>query len=275
MPTAEPWTTETLLGETQSCAVYRGHHPDYVRAVAIKIVRLPRVHPGSHDPSPLRRRLDHLKAVRGPGINALLDWRLHPQLAELWLTLELLEGSALSSFPSVPGVRALTLALADALDSCHRGGVVHGDLKPDNLFIEGGERVVLADFALPTVQFADEPSDLSAPAGAPAWLAPECFDGAPASTTSDVYALGQILQEQSTGRPAFSRSGRGPSALLELARVKARLPHLEPDASLHEPLRSAVRRATRARPEDRGTARDLWDAAKATPPSGSGRGDLG
>lgn len=275
MSTAEPWTIDTLLGETRTCAVYRGHHPDYTTAVAIKIVRLPRVPADAHDRTPLRHRLDHLKALRGPGINALLDWRLEPEEAELWIALELLDGTALSSITSPPGVRTLALALAGALDRCHRAGVVHGDLKPDNLFIAGDDRVVIVDFALPTVGFSDESSDLSAPAGAPAWLAPECFDGAPASAASDVYALGQILQERSTGRPAFSSATRGPAALLELARAKARLPHLEPASSMIEPLRSAVRRATRARPVDRGTARDLWDAARATPSVGSGRRHLG
>ncbi|RPJ53101.1 MAG: serine/threonine protein kinase, partial [Acidobacteria bacterium] len=87
------------------------------------------------------------------------------------------------------------------LAAAHDLGVVHRDLKPGNVMVDGRGRVRIADFGLAA---AVETVDAHDFAGTPAYMAPEQFVGRPASVSSDIYALGLVLYELFTGKAAFS-----------------------------------------------------------------------
>jgi len=123
-----------------------------------------------------------------------------------FLTMELLEGETLSARLSTCGelsvkdateiARQLCAGLAEA----HRTGVIHGDLKGNNVMLcgtdDGNLRAVITDFGL-----SGETARAEAVCGTPRYMAPELWQGEKASKASDIYALGVILFEMAEGRP--------------------------------------------------------------------------
>lgn len=123
-----------------------------------------------------------------------------------FLTLELLHGETLlarlNSGVAISDADAHEIAdqICHALAEAHRCGVIHRDLKSANIFLcKDGEklRAVITDFGL-----AGDASRAEGLAGTPEYMAPELWNGAPASVASDIYALGVVLQEVATNRVA-------------------------------------------------------------------------
>jgi serine/threonine protein kinase len=138
--------------------------------------------------------------------------------------------------------------LASALQVAHDAGVIHRDLKPDNVFVVadpdvvGGERVKLLDFGIAKVLGDDEPASgalqTKVRALTPEYAAPEQLRGEPVSTSTDVYALGVLLSELLTGmRPYDIQRG----AITEIERAVLEQDPVPPSAraELGRELRSA------------------------------------
>ena len=129
-----------------------------------------------------------------------------------YLVLELVDGQSLTTIIDqrgwlAPGLAAAVGAqLAAALAALHAGGIVHADLKPDNVLVlpearpDGHPRVKLLDFGV--AHFLDRPRDESFAWGTPQYLSPEQWAGRP-RTASDVYGLGCVLTELVLGKPPF------------------------------------------------------------------------
>src|SRR5262249_42157756 len=96
--------------------------------------------------------------------------------------------------------RQLTAGLAAA----HDRGVLHRDVKPANIMIDGHGRVRITDFGLAVA--AEDESQAAEIFGTPAYMAPEQFAGKGASVRSDIYALGLVLYEICSGTKVFSAS---------------------------------------------------------------------
>ena len=92
--------------------------------------------------------------------------------------------------------------VADALEYVHDRGIVHSDVKPENMFIRSGNQVVLGDFGIATILSDDQ----TVPAGTFKYTAPEQINGKP-QLASDQYALGIVVYEWLSGEPPFSGSG--------------------------------------------------------------------
>ncbi|MCZ6597811.1 MAG: protein kinase [Planctomycetota bacterium] len=104
-----------------------------------------------------------------------------------------------------PIARSAGAQIASALAALHETGLVHGDVKPDNIRLDQEGRAVLVDLG-----FARRAADAdSAHAGTLAWLSPERALGAPPTPAADVFALGVVLYELATGLHPFDRGDRG------------------------------------------------------------------
>ena len=124
-----------------------------------------------------------------------------------FLTMELIDGEDLASLLRRIGrllpAKGLEIAqqLCAGLAAMHDSGVLHRDLKPSNIMIDGRGRARITDFGISAL--ASEPAGSSRTrAGTPAYMAPEQLAGGGATVRSDLYALGLVLYELLTGRPA-------------------------------------------------------------------------
>lgn len=131
-----------------------------------------------------------------------------------FITMEFLEGETLAErlrrgrLPELEA-RAIALQLCLGLAEAHRTGVVHGDLKSNNIILvrgtDGAMRAVITDFGLARgVEKASKTAQSGDAAGTPDYMAPELWRGEKASAASDVYALGVILHELASGRRPYA-----------------------------------------------------------------------
>jgi serine/threonine protein kinase len=165
-------------------------------------------------------------AGEAPGARVLAEARAaarvnHPGVIQVydiveeggpWIVMEALPGRTLAEALRADGplpvnrVAGIGFRLASALAATHRAGVVHCDVKPANVHLCGGERVVLTDFGIAAAVggvAADEPGML---VGSPAYMAPERIRGRPASPAADAFSLGATLYAAVEGRPPFDNS---------------------------------------------------------------------
>jgi serine/threonine-protein kinase len=123
-----------------------------------------------------------------------------------FLSMEYVDGEDLASLLKrigrLPPDKALEIAreLCAGLAAAHERGVLHRDLKPANVMLDGRGRARITDFGLAIAASEVVEGEVS---GTPAYMAPEQLAGKPASVRSDIYSLGLVLYELSTGRKAF------------------------------------------------------------------------
>ena len=192
----------------------------------------------------------------------------HPNLVALhelvldgpvpFFAMELIDGRPLTDFlrqshDSIAAVRSMLPGLISALERLHAAGIVHGDLKPQNVMVAGGPRPTLLDFGFAR---AGRPrvGALDTYGLTPAYAAPERLRGAPATESSDWYSLGAVLFEALTGEVPFTGT---PTELYE-SKVLGAPPFPRRDPSWPDDLcdfitrllepRSSSRRAERQRP---------------------------
>jgi len=203
-----------FLGEGGMGTVYAAIHRNLGKRVAIKTLRAQ----FANDPDSRARFLREGKAaaaVRHPNVVDVDDVGIVGETP--YLVMELLEGEALGTKLARVG-RLSTSETADvlipvllALASAHRSGVVHRDLKPDNIFIarddHGGTRPKLLDFGISKLTQAHSLSltDRHALLGTPYYMAPEQVSSArDVDARSDLYSIGVILYHCVTGRLPFA-----------------------------------------------------------------------
>ncbi|HXZ28965.1 MAG TPA: serine/threonine-protein kinase [Terriglobales bacterium] len=125
------------------------------------------------------------------------------------IAMEYVEGESLRALLARVGglavSRGLELArqICDGLQEAHAQGVVHRDLKPENILIDRNGHVKVMDFGIAR-SLETGGTQTGAVLGTPAYMAPEQAEGRPVDARTDIYALGLILYEIFTGRPAFS-----------------------------------------------------------------------
>ena len=195
-----------LLGRGGMGEVYRADDLKLGTPVALKF--LPRAL--AADPSRYRRFLAEVRLTREvshPNVCRVYD--IGEMGGLLFLSMEYIDGEDLASLLTrigrLPADKALDIArqIAAGLAAAHHRGVLHRDLKPANIMLDGRGRVRITDFGIAAAIDAPAASDFS---GTPAYMAPEQFTGEKASIRSDIYALGLVLYELYTGKPAFLAS---------------------------------------------------------------------
>ncbi len=187
--------------------------------------------------------------------------------ALLYFTMPYVEGESLrarlrqGTVPAELATRILR-EVADALQYAHRQGIVHRDIKPDNILLSANHAVV-TDFGVAKALSTATVSDAAAPAatvvgtviGTPAYMAPEQASGDPEiGPPADVYALGVTGYEMLAGRTPFT--GTTPRAILA-AQLTQEPPLLDGDARVPAVLGTIIRRLLAREPEGRPTSTDL------------------
>lgn len=209
--------------------VYRAWDRALNREVALKLLRTRVADSTTAD---VLREGQLLARVRHPNVMAVYGAREEDGQVGLWG--EFLRGRTLADIVEADGTFAEAeaalygISVCRALAAVHKAGLLHRDVKAQNVMREAGGRLVLMDFGL------GQPLEGVAPsawAGTPAYLAPELLNGQPATVRSDVYAVGVLLFYLVTGE--FPVSGRTHDALrrAHAAGERRRLQDQRPDLS--------------------------------------------
>ena len=199
----------SLLGQGGMGCVYLAQHLGLERLVAIKVVAAA----GVASPTLLSRFREESKAVAAvthPGVCQIYEASETNGLP--YLVMEYIEGVTLSEslreqLPSPTQSAKLILAISEAIEACHRAGILHRDLKPSNVMRTRDGNIKVMDFGLAKrLNGGDEyKTQTGEIIGTPSYMAPEQASGVVKqfSPATDVYAIGAILYELLTGRPPF------------------------------------------------------------------------
>jgi len=200
------------LGSGGMGAVYEAIDTRSARRVAIKVLRQ-----GRTDPTAARRALEReagaMKIAAGAGV-CRVDG-VTQCYGQPCLVMERLVGCTLQARLAAGRMDIWTAVqtsaqIAAALETIHRAGVIHSDIKPSNVFVTESGRVKIVDFGLATMgdrsKEAGVASSQTAAAvlGTASYVAPERILRAPVDRRSDLFSLGAVMYEMAFGRPPFA-----------------------------------------------------------------------
>jgi serine/threonine-protein kinase len=204
------WVIERPLSSGGMGDVYVAVHADTGRKVALKVIKSEKAHDADLV-ARFRTETGALAAVSHPNVVTFLDSGVEGE--QFFLVMELLAGKPLRSIMTAPvePKRALRIAadVCRALAAIHAQGIVHRDLKPENVFLVDAvghdEIAKLIDFGIARLESAGPRSTMTGNVvGTPGYISPEQLRAEPATTSSDVYAVGVILYELVTGKFPFN-----------------------------------------------------------------------
>jgi tetratricopeptide (TPR) repeat protein len=254
---------ERELGGGGMSRVFLADEPALGRRVVIKV--LPPEMAAGVNQDRFRREIQLAARLQHPHIVQLLAAGSEGDL--LWYVMPYIEGESLrvklareSELP-VKEVLRILREVTDALSYAHEQGVVHRDIKPDNILL-AGKHALVTDFGVAkavTESSAGALTSLGMALGTPAYMAPEQASGDPhVDHRADLYALGAMAYEMLAGRPPFT--GGNPQAVLAAHVTQAAAPVSSVRAAVPAALNAIVMRCLEKRAADR------WQTAEELAP---------
>jgi serine/threonine-protein kinase len=217
------------LGEGGMGSIWAAHNPTLDISVALKLIRLDLASDDAH-----ARLIQEARAtarLADPGVVRIFDVG-HTEQGDPFISMELLAGTNLRQaldggpFDPVRAVRTL-LPIARALECAHRAGIVHRDVKPDNIVLAVGARgdlqPKLVDFGV--AKILTRPNQLTilgAAVGSPLYMSPEQARGEPIDARTDLWSICVVLYEAIMGAPPFDAANS--NALLHAIATQAAPP---------------------------------------------------
>jgi serine/threonine protein kinase len=265
-----------LLGKGGMGEVYLAEHIAIGRKVAIKTLNSANLHDKPELAGRFLREARTSSMVRHPNIVDITDFG-HTPPEPPFFVMEYLEGEDLKAMlrreSTLPWERArdIVLQICAALATAHKQGVVHRDMKPDNVFLirqgNQAEHVKVLDFGIAKITSSDtvqEATQTGVLLGTPEYMSPEQAQDFPLDARSDIYATGVILYRMLTGRVPFQSK----SFMTVLARHIQEKPlaprEANPARGITEAQEAVILRCLEKRPEDRyQSAEELAEALRA------------
>lgn len=263
---------DSLIGKGGMGDVYRATHVHIDSEFAVKLLKPEFV---ANETAIRRFRLEARAAgrIQHPNAVRVTDFGVSPENI-VYLVMDLISGHSLRNLmgSEAPMDFARTVGIVRqvcaAVDAAHRSGVIHRDIKPDNILIEKdqrGETVKVLDFGIAKLREA-QTSDLyltqaGTIIGTPQYMSPEQCQGKEIDSRSDIYSIGIILYEMLTGKVPFDAVASLQVVYMQLNETPPPLGEAAPHVP--EPLVRVVERALNKKPEDRpSTAQQLSDELK-------------
>ena len=201
-----------MIGEGAMAKVYRAYDPEINRSVAFKVLK------EDHcvDEEYLSRFLREAKAAGALSHSGIVTVYDVGKLENSpYIMMELLDGcdlgEVLKNNKKLPLKQTLIIALqlAKSLDYAHKSGIVHRDIKPDNIIVlPDGESIKVADFGIARMNEGEEAqkTQVGSVLGTPRYMSPEQALGDPVDGRSDLFSVGTIMYEMLSGNKAFDAS---------------------------------------------------------------------
>src|SRR3990172_3192350 len=185
--------------------VYKAYQPSLDRYVALKVLPAHLTdEPGFAER--FRREARAVAKLEHPHILAVHDYGQEGDLT--YIAMRYVDGGTLKDLLGkalvLPLIVELIGQIGEALDYAHEHGVIHRDVKPSNILLDKGNWALLTDFGVARmVEATQQLTGTGVGVGTPAYMSPEQGQGKKVDRRSDVYSLGVVLYEMSTGRVPF------------------------------------------------------------------------
>ncbi|MGW4030152.1 serine/threonine-protein kinase [Streptomyces sp. NPDC004838] len=217
------------LGHGGMGTVWRAHDEVVDREVAVKEPRVPdHVSAGEREKVYARMRREARAAARieHPAVVTMHDVVIED--AKPWIVMELVRGQSLAArlqdgTLDVREAARIGLAVLGALAAAHEAGVLHRDVKPDNVLLGRGDRVVLTDFGIAQVEGEQGLTETGGFVGSPEFVAPERVLGQRPGPASDLWSLGVVLYAAVEGMSPYRRSN-APATLQAVISAEPQMP---------------------------------------------------
>jgi len=248
------------LGSGGMANVYLAEDEELGRHVAIKILNERHAN-DEQFVERFRREAKHAAGLSHPNIVSIYD-RGEAE-GTYYIAMEYLEGRSLKELIQSRGPAPVSIAIEytrqilGALRVSHRTGVIHRDIKPHNVLVDGEGRLKVTDFGIARAG-PSQMTEAGSIVGTAQYLSPEQAQGAPVSESSDLYSVGIVLYELLTGEVPFSGESPVEIAMKHLSAVPAPPSSLRPE--IPHDLDLVVMRALAKQPEERYQSADEMDA---------------
>ena len=264
---SDKYTLSGLLGFGGMGAVYEAIQSPMNRKVALKLIP-------THDPTAaarFEREANTISRLSHPNTVTVFDFGQTDD-GLLFLSMEYCEGRTLTELirdeGPLPGERVVMITdqICRSLAEAHRAGIIHRDVKPDNILlidVDGNpDYVKVLDFGIAKAIHGEEDTNLTADGrivGTPKYMSPEQILATPTDHRADIYSLGCIMHEMLTGRPPFEANS---STKLMMSHAQQAPPHFSERLSPNQlsgsvrHLEAVVRRAMAKNPEERPSTTD-------------------
>jgi Protein kinase domain len=258
------------VGRGGMASVFKAYEASLDRYVALKVLPPEFL----HDPTfaeRFRREAQTIARLEHPQIIPIFAYDIDTASGTPWMAMRLISGGSLSQRIKrgrlAPAECARILKdVADALDYAHAAGVIHRDVKPQNVLLDDSGRVYLADFGIAKiVESSAHMTQTGMITGTPQYMAPEQALGKSIDKSIDIYALGIVAYELFTGRVPFSADT--PVAVL-MKQASEPMP-LPPTNEVREEVTRAILRATAKDPLARWPSASAFAHAVAAATTGS------
>ncbi len=257
---ADRYKVLKVVGQGGMGTVHRAEDLELGEQVALKTLD-PML---AHDPNTLSRFKQEIRLARRiTHRNVVRTHDIGEADGLLFLTMEFVEGASLRQLLEerkklhVPVVRTLGRQLCRALQAAHEQGVIHRDVKPENLLVADDGTLKVTDFGIATLLEQDRPAltGTGQMIGTLRYMAPEQVEGQPVDARTDLYAAGAVLFECLTGREVFPSAALG-ERIIRITDEPAPDPR-SLDGTIPREMAEAVVRALAKRKDDR------WVSASA------------
>jgi serine/threonine protein kinase len=243
------------LGKGAMGVVYQAHDPQFDRLVALKVLRQDRV--ASEDF--VKRFLKEARAIgRLSHPNIVTAYDAGEDQGTIYLAMEFVDGRPLDEIIrnrrfELAEILNLCIQVAETLHYAHQKGVVHRDIKPGNIMVQSDGLIKIADFGIARIE--DSTATLQTQAGdimgTPAYMSPEQVLGKTADGRSDLFSLGVILYELTTGKRPFATENNNLATLFnEIIHNRPSEPAIE-NPAIEPGLSGIVMKCLSKAPEER------------------------